>query len=162
MQAREHLADEMRDAFLAGAPPDIDDPLAEYRRIGQRLTPECQSDFRMAVQEVAQRLMRDHADRARAECHHVVVHDTADIAVEVEKVAWVGEADNLALAGPRSPNRHLRRALQQPPIPREPRQPHPGRRLLRARPHHPAATRKDQATNHQPAALASPQRRRLN
>src|SRR5437773_4479373 len=49
---------------------------------------------------------------------------------------------------PRNPNRGLRRRLQPPPLPREHRQSHPGRRLLRTRPNHPGRTRKDQATDH--------------
>src|SRR5438876_7674846 len=48
----------------------------------------------------------------------------------------------------RNPNRGLRRRLQPPPLPREHRQSHPGRRLLRTRPNHPGRTRKDQATDH--------------
>ena len=44
---------------------------------------------------------------------------------------------------------------------REPRQSHPRRRLLRTRPDHPVATRKDQAKDHRTAALAASQSRRL-
>ena len=43
-------------------------------------------------------------------------------------------------------DRRLRRPLQPSAIPREHRQPDPGRRLLRARSNHPAGTRKDQTT----------------
>ena len=42
--------------------------------------------------------MRDHADGARAQRRHAVIHRAADIAVEVEKVAGEGKADDLALA----------------------------------------------------------------
>ena len=54
----------------------------------------------------------------------------------------------------RGPDRRLRRPLQPPAIPRGHRQPHPGRRLLRARPDHPAGTRKDQTTDHPEPTLA--------
>ena len=60
-----------------------------------------------------------------------------------------------------APDRRLRRPLQSPPLPREPRQPHPGRRLLRTRPDHPAATRKDQTKDHRTATLAPSQGRSL-
>ena len=56
----------------------------------------------------------------------------------------------------RSPDRGLRRRLQPPPLPREHRQSHPGRRLLRARSNHPGRTRKDQTTDHCQAPLAAP------
>ena len=67
-------------------------------------------------------------------------------------------AGKLLLQGrPRSPDRSLHRALQPSPIPREPRQSHARRRLLRARPDHPHRTRKDQtrvsATNTPPFLL---------
>ena len=50
----------------------------------------------------------------------------------------------------------LRRALQSSPLSREPRQPYPGRRLLRARPDHPSRTRKDQAPDYRTSPLAAP------
>ena len=48
----------------------------------------------------------------------------------------------------------LRRALQSSPLSREPQQSHAGRRLLRPRPDHPVATRKDQATPSNSAACS--------
>ena len=41
------------------------------------------------------------------------------------------------------------------PLPREHRQSHPGRRLLRTRPDHPHRTRKDQTTDHRQPPLAA-------
>ena len=61
----------------------------------------------------------------------------------------------------RSADRGLRRSLQPSALPREHRQSHPGRRLLRARPDHPAGTRKDQTTDHPKSTLASPQTSRI-
>jgi putative transposase len=62
---------------------------------------------------------------------------------------------------PRSPDRGVRRRLQPPPIPREHRQPHPGRRLLRPGPDHPGRTRKDQTTDHCQPPPAAPAAGRL-
>ncbi len=55
----------------------------------------------------------------------------------------------------RSADRTLRRALQSPPLPREPEEPHPGRRLLRTRPNHPVAKRKDQTRHHPETTIAA-------
>src|SRR5260370_3619996 len=52
-------------------------------------------------------------------------------------------------------DRGLCRRLQPPPLPREHRQSHPGRRLLRPRSHHPGRTRKDQTTDHRQPPLAA-------
>jgi transposase InsO family protein len=62
---------------------------------------------------------------------------------------------------PRSPGRCFRRLLQSSALPREPPQSHPRRRLLRARPNHPAGTGEDQTTDHRTPALATPQIRRI-
>ena len=62
---------------------------------------------------------------------------------------------------PRSAHRSLRRALQSPPLPREPAEPDAGRRLLRTRPNHPASTRKDQTRHHQTQTIAAPAQSRL-
>jgi transposase-like protein len=61
----------------------------------------------------------------------------------------------------RSPDRGFRRRLQPPPIPREHRQSHPGRRLLRTRANHPGRARKDQTTDHRQPPLAAPAAGRL-
>jgi putative transposase len=53
------------------------------------------------------------------------------------------------------------RRLQAPPLPREHRQPHPRRRLLRAAPDHPGRARKDQTTDHCRPPLAAPAACRL-
>ena len=42
--------------------------------------------------------LRDHADGARTQRRHAVIHGSADIAVKVDKVAGEGKADDLALA----------------------------------------------------------------
>ena len=55
----------------------------------------------------------------------------------------------------RTPDRGLRRALQPWPLPREPRQSHPGRRLLRMRRDHSPRTRKDQTPDHRQSPLAA-------
>ena len=61
----------------------------------------------------------------------------------------------------RSPDRRLRRSLQSPALPREPAQPDTGRRLLRARPNHPAGTRKDQTRHHPKPTIAASAESRL-
>jgi putative transposase len=61
----------------------------------------------------------------------------------------------------RSPDRSLRRRLQPPPLPREHRQSHPGRRLLRAGAYHPGRKRKDQTTDHRQPTPAAPAAGRL-
>ena len=53
--------------------------------------------------------------------------------------------------------RHLRRALQPPPLPRKPRQPHPRRRLLRPGPRHHREKEKDQKPDHQKTPLGPSQ-----
>ena len=58
-------------------------------------------------------------------------------------------------------DRGLRRRLQSPALPREPRQPDTGRRLLRARPDHPHRTGKDQTTDHRKPTLAAPSASRI-
>src|ERR1019366_9341203 len=61
----------------------------------------------------------------------------------------------LSARRPRSPDRCLRRVLQPPALSREHQQSNPGRRLLRARPNHPARKRKDQTQNHPKSSVAS-------
>src|SRR6478672_5751324 len=61
----------------------------------------------------------------------------------------------------RSADRGLRRNLQSPALPREPRQPDTSRRLLRARSGHPHRTRKDQAKDHPTQTLAAPSAGRI-
>src|SRR6478735_9465999 len=61
----------------------------------------------------------------------------------------------------RSADRGLRRNLQSPALPREPRQPDTGRRLLRAGSDHPHRTRKDQAKDHPTKTLAAPSAGRI-
>src|SRR4051794_792129 len=56
---------------------------------------------------------------------------------------------------PGGTGRGLCGALQSPALPREPRQSHASRRLLRPRPDPSAGTRADQKTNHPAAALAA-------
>jgi len=58
-------------------------------------------------------------------------------------------------------DRGLRRSLQSPSLSREHRQPHPRRRLLRARPNHFIEKGKDQTKDTRNPALASSQSRRL-
>lgn len=62
----------------------------------------------------------------------------------------------------RTADRGLRRALQPPALPREPRQRHTRRRLLRQGTSNHQTKRKDQATDTRTSALATPQARRLN
>src|SRR5436190_13331358 len=59
------------------------------------------------------------------------------------------------------PDRDLRDRLQQPPLSREHRQPHPSRRLLRTRSNHPAGKRKDQTQNYPNSPIDTPQPSRL-
>ena len=61
----------------------------------------------------------------------------------------------------RSPVRSVRRALQPPALPREPRHCDACRCLLRQGQRHPQATRKDQTADHRTSALAAPQARRV-
>ena len=55
----------------------------------------------------------------------------------------------------RTRHRRLRRPLQSPPLPREPRQPHPGRRLLRSWSNHPHTEGNHQAENHRATTPAA-------
>ena len=56
---------------------------------------------------------------------------------------------------PRTPNRGLRRVLQQPTLPREPEQRHTRRRLLRPRQSNSEGKSEDQGTDNPPTALAT-------
>ena len=69
--------------------------------------------------------------------------------------------ENYYLLGDLEADRCIRRGLQPPALPREHRQSHPGRRLLRARSNYPAGTRKDQTQNHPKPPVASPQPSRI-
>jgi putative transposase len=62
----------------------------------------------------------------------------------------------------RSPDRHVRRALQSSSLPREHRQSDTRRRLLRPRPSHLRQACLHKATDHPASTLATPQTRRLN
>jgi len=69
--------------------------------------------------------------------------------------------ENYFLPGDLEADRGLCRRLQPPPLPREHRQSHPGRRLLRTRVHHPGTTRKDQTTDYRKPPTAASFTRRL-
>src|SRR3990167_4337197 len=72
-------------------------------------------------------------------------------------------AGELLTAGrPRSGDRSLRRQLQPPAPPREPKEPYARRRLLRAWADHFAGTRENQKEDVRKTALAARQNRRLN
>jgi putative transposase len=82
---------------------------------------------------------------------------------------WHQTLKNRILAGellparrPRSADRRLRQPLQSPPLPREPRQSHASRCLLRPRPDHPHETGGHQTAYFRTTPLAARQTRCLN
>ena len=89
--------------------------------------------------------------------------DTARAATadEVKDLRREASALKEVVAEPRGRDRRLRRRLQSPALPREPRQSDTGRRLLRTRPHHPHPTGKDQTTDNPKPTLAASAASRL-
>ncbi len=78
------------------APPDIRHPLPEDRGIDQRILPHRQRQPRIALEDAAERVMRDHRDAGRRQRRDAVVHALQEKALRVENVAGKMKGDDLA------------------------------------------------------------------
>src|SRR5215204_1532229 len=86
----------MRDPSIGLAATDVDDPLAEYRSIDERVAPEDVGDARMGAQEGPNRLVRNERHLAGDDRPQAVVHDLEVEALQVRNVAGNVEGDDLA------------------------------------------------------------------
>jgi hypothetical protein len=89
------LAQQVRDPRPGVAPADVDQPLAEYSTVQQRVEPRGARQRRPLLDEVEQRLARHHRHRAGAERLHAVVVDRQQAALQVDELTREVKRDDL-------------------------------------------------------------------
>src|SRR3954453_16731513 len=87
----------MREPLLCRSAADIDDPLAEDRRIDEGLTPEPLRDEGTRSRQGPQGFVRVESDRALGGRPDVVVHHLQMQALQVRDVSRDVDRENLAL-----------------------------------------------------------------
>jgi hypothetical protein len=98
LQAKEHLANEVRDAFLGGALSNVDNPLAVNGFAHKLLPPERGCYVRVSRDDAVENLPANLGDPELRYRSDPVVHPIEDEQVEVAKVAGNSKIDNLAAA----------------------------------------------------------------
>src|SRR4051812_3881872 len=98
LQAREHLAQQMRNPGLRLPATEVQHPFPEYRGVDEAPAPESAIDPRELVAELAQRLMRDERDLTKADRHQTGIQTLEMQALKVGHVTGDMEAQDLPAA----------------------------------------------------------------